>query len=132
MKQVGIVENVNGDMVTVRIKRASACGENCASCKGGCTPTEQIVSARNDAGAKKGDSVVLQMDNKYVLFAAFLVYILPLVALFCIYAAVFVFTEKEGVSALLGILAMTAVFAAVRILDKKLKDKYILIAVNVL
>ena len=132
MKQIGIVEDIVGNNINVRIKRASACGENCANCKGGCTPTEKIVKARNDAGAKIGDTVVLQMDNKNVLTAAFLVYILPLMVLFAVYGIVFALSANEGISALCGVLGMFMTFFAVRFIDKRMRDKYILIAVNVL
>ena len=54
MREIGIVESVENGYARVRIRRKSACGENCANCKGGCAPTEQLVSALNEADAKTG------------------------------------------------------------------------------
>lgn len=132
MKQIGIVEKIEDGMLRVRIKRATACGENCASCSGNCKATDQVVTAVNKAGAKVGDNVLLEMNSKNVLLAAFLVYILPLLVLFCVYAVVYAMTKSEGMSTLAGIFAMLFIFFFVRILDRRLKDRYVLVAVNVL
>lgn len=132
MREIGSVESVENGIAKVRIVRKSACGENCANCKGGCTPTEQIISAKNEAGAKKGDRVAIQMQTSYVLLAAFLVYILPLIMLFLMYAIVYAASKSEGVSVLAGIIMMLVSFFAVKKADRKLKDKYIPIVAYVL
>lgn len=80
MRETAIVKSVEGELCTCSVKRKSACGENCATCKATCSSREHTFSARNLAGAKAGDSVIVEMGTKRVLASAFLVYILPLVA----------------------------------------------------
>ena len=132
MREIGIVESVEGNFAVVRIKRHSACGENCADCKGGCTRTEQTVSALNNVGAKAGDNVAVQMQTSYVLLAAFLVYILPLITLFAVYAVMYALLKNDGISILAGILAMLLTFYAVKKSDKRMRDKYVPIIAYVL
>lgn len=132
MKQIGIVEKTENDTAVVRIKRASACGENCASCKGGCTPTEQTVTAKNTVGAKTGDNVIISLETHDVLFAAFLVYILPLIVLFAVYMLCTVLKKSEVTAAVCGVFAMLFSFIAARIFDRKTKNKYFPIISEVL
>lgn len=131
MNAVGVVESAEGKYIMVRITRESACGGNCSEC-GGCGASERIVRAVNAAGAEAGNRVLMKMDSSKVLFAAFLVYILPLVILFAVYAFMFYLTERETVSTVVSIAALCVTFAAVHMIDKKLKDNYTLIAVSVL
>ena len=131
MRQIGLVESINGQEAVVRIKRASACGENCASCSGGCTLSEQVVNAQNNVMAKAGDTVILEMESKKVIFAAVLVYVLPLLVLI---VSFIMFNAKMGEGAsVMASIAVTAVFyALVAIFSKKLKNKYKLVIEKVL
>lgn len=131
MNAVGFVESVDGKYITVRITRESACGGSCSEC-GGCGGAERIVRAVNNAGAKEGCRVLMKMDTSKVLFAAFLVYILPLAVLFAAYAVMFFISGKEIVSTAVSIAALLVSFALVHMIDKKLKDNYTLIAVSIL
>ncbi len=132
MQQIGIVEQKNGNLAQVRIARPSACGENCASCKGGCTPTERVVTAEDRAGAKEGDKVILSMGSGRVLLAAFLVYILPLFFLVGGYLAAARLTGREIVCILSGIAAMWICFLIVSRIEKRLKEKYCLFIEKIL
>lgn len=132
MQQIGIVESKIGNRAEVRIARASACGEHCASCKGGCTPTEKVVVAEDRAGAKPGDRVILAMGSGRVLLAAFLVYILPLFFLIGGYLAAAQFTKGEFVCILSGLAAMGICFVIVSRIDKRVKEKYCLFIEKIL
>lgn len=79
MEKTGIVTKIENEIAVVNVVRGSACGENCAMCKGNCSPTSQRVKADNKIGAKVGDVVTVEMSEKKVLAAAFFVYILPLI-----------------------------------------------------
>lgn len=132
MEAIGVVESIDGNYVNVRIKRESACGGNCADCSASCQSGGQIVRAVNKAGADVGNKVVMRMDTKKVLAAAFMVYILPIVSLFVVYGVVFSITADEIMSTVFSIISMCLFFTFMHIADKKLKDKYTLIAVSVL
>lgn len=122
MREDGIVTEVTGDICRVSVKRKSACGENCASCKATCSAREHICEAINSVGAKVGDRVVLETDSKKVLKSAFLVYILPIL----VFLTVFMIASgrfSQGTSAVLSILATAGVFALMRMYDKRYKNE---------
>ncbi len=77
-KVVGIKDN----MVKAEIRRVSACGESCASCKGGCETTNTYVDVQNHMGAKVGDYIEIEMSDKTFLTAVLLTYGVPLIMLF--------------------------------------------------
>lgn len=132
MRQIGVVESVQGQEVRVRIVRSTSCGGNCGECSAGCVPTEKVTLAVNQAGAKAGERVVLEMATRRVLLAAVLVYALPILAL--IAGAVWAdgMFSSDILSVLVGFLALSAVFVVVKFVDSRLQKKYTLIAVSVL
>ena len=77
MRNIGVVVQTDGNLATVKISRKSACGENCASCKGGCSLSETKISALNKCDAKTGDRVVTEIDDNIALCAALIAYMLP-------------------------------------------------------
>ena len=107
----------------VEITRSSACGESCASCKL-CPGQTAVVEAINGINADTGDTVIIDMADKKVIGAAFLVYIVPLVMLIAGYflgSAVF---NGETAGIITGFLFMAVTFALVIRVDKKVKSKY--------
>ncbi|KUO76892.1 MAG: hypothetical protein APF77_21670 [Clostridia bacterium BRH_c25] len=72
---------LNGNISKVQVKRVSACGESCASCKGGCTPSHTYVDAVNDIEASVGQEVEIEMQTKVVFSAILFNYGLPLLML---------------------------------------------------
>ncbi|MGE5628360.1 MAG: SoxR reducing system RseC family protein [Solirubrobacterales bacterium] len=77
-EQVGIVVEVHGNMAKVRATRHGDC-KNCGACPG---DNAMILDARNPIGAKVGQNVTFEIQEVNMLQAAFIVYILPLVAIF--------------------------------------------------
>lgn len=75
------VVSVNGQTAKVQIKRASACGDNCASCKGSCAPPNTYVEAVNTVGAVSGQDVEIEMNTQVFMNAVILNYVLPLIML---------------------------------------------------
>jgi len=82
MENIGIVKKTEGNEAVVEIQRTSACGESCASCKGGCIPTKNYVEALNLPEAKKGQRVKIELQTKKVLNAAIIMYLMPLLSIF--------------------------------------------------
>lgn len=123
MKEIGIVQSVSGNLCKVVVTRKSACGENCASCKGGCKLENQICTAKNNIDAKPGDKVELEIDSKKVLKSAFLVYILPIIIFF---AAYFISEGlKEPLRIFISIVATLILFLLLFLRDKRLKSEYL-------
>ena len=94
MEQIGEVVELRGKKALVRIRRVSACGENCSECSGGCEPTATVVSATNGLSAKVGDTVKLQMNSGAFLLLAFIGYILPILICIGAYYAVKKITDS--------------------------------------
>ncbi len=113
VRKTGIVKT-DGETAEVAIIRETSCGENCAQCKGGCTPSETVITATNEIGAVAGDRVVIEMSDKNALFATMLAYMIPLAVLLLASGIVYASGYGEGMAALLGLGAMSVCFLAVR------------------
>ena len=65
MNKIGIIENVEGTKITVRIERDSSCGENCAMCNA-CPGKNMMITLDTDIKFSAGDKVKLETNTKYV------------------------------------------------------------------
>ena len=119
-----MVDKTNDSYAIVRVLKKSACGENCASCKGGCVPTERSVKVKNTISAKVGERVVLEMKDSKVLTAAFIVYILPMIVFFSGYFVGGKFFDEEGGKILTATLFALLTLPFLKIYDGKNKEKY--------
>lgn len=77
-QQEGVVLEVVKGMAKVKTSRHNDC-ENCGSCPGN---SAIVLEARNDIGARPGQRVAIEVQEINMLKAAFIVYILPLIAVF--------------------------------------------------
>lgn len=114
MDTVGIVKELYENNAKVQIQRATSCGENCANC-GGCKKTSSYTVVTNDLSANIGDTVKIELDTSKVLFASFVVYILPLIF--------FVIGITIG-NLLCGIAFFVIMFIILRFFDKKIGGKF--------
>ena len=120
MTQTGRVVSLSGHLAKIEVRRASACGENCAMCKGGCMPTKHIAVVKNSAGAKEGDMVRISTSDKDVLKSAFLVYFLPVLILFVCYGIAIAISDNSLIAAVAGILGLVFGLFILRAVDKKI------------
>jgi sigma-E factor negative regulatory protein RseC len=74
----GLVIEVIDNVTKIRVGRHNDCS-NCGACPGN---DSLIISANNKIGAKPGQRVVFEVEEVNVLRAAFVVFILPLIAAF--------------------------------------------------
>ena len=97
MQQLALVEKLNGDHTAlVSVRRASACGHDCASC-GACGETPVLsVTAQNPLGAGVGDLVRLETSSGGILGLTALTYLLPLLAFFLGYGLGTLFFSGEA------------------------------------
>jgi sigma-E factor negative regulatory protein RseC len=83
IEESGTVVEVRGDTALVRLKRSSACS-GCASagrCHAGRGASEQLLEARNEAGAAAGDAVRVAVAASAVVKASARIYLLPVAGL---------------------------------------------------
>lgn len=123
MQQTGIIQKLHFNTAEVEITRSSACGDSCASC-GLCPGRTAVVEAVNDVNASVGDTVIINMSDRKVLSAAFLVYIVPLIMMIIGYFAGFIILKNETFGIITGFFTMTVVFPIIRFIDKKSKQRY--------
>lgn len=72
----------------VFVQRESACSGDCHKCSGcGAAKQQVFVRARNAIGARPGEQVIVTSDDRQILPAMFVVYILPLLLLLAGYFA---------------------------------------------
>ena len=120
----GIILETYGRIATVQIKNSGACSR----CKAGCMERDgfMVAEAENPIGAKVGDTVSLGLDSKKALTASFVVFGLPLLALFIGVIAMNFVTERVGyqnqiLSIIVGLIAFFLMFIPVKAYDKYLK-----------
>ncbi|OGO77367.1 MAG: hypothetical protein A2Y23_09915 [Clostridiales bacterium GWB2_37_7] len=128
MKEIGIVTSIKDNMAKIQIKRVSACGESCASCKGGCVPTNTYVDVKNNIKATVGQHVEIEMNTGIVFNAIFLNYVIPL---FMLIIGIFIGSSladtmklnisKDLLAVLVGLVLMAISYLLVHKFDKRLK-----------
>ncbi|GCD08867.1 SoxR reducing system RseC family protein [Clostridium tagluense] len=72
-----IIEILEGNMAKVKVGRHGEC-KNCGACPG---DSALIIEAQNLIGAKAGQRVAFEVKETNMLMAAFVVYIVPLIAI---------------------------------------------------
>lgn len=126
MTQRAVVKRRLGpDRVEISVKRVSACSHNCADCAGCAsmihTP-EVTAVAQDEMGARAGQQVTVESASKPVLWYAFLLYLLPFVALFA--AAVVLQGQGDGIAAGGAVAAFVAALAGISLpLDRYLRRR---------
>ncbi|MFZ5968468.1 MAG: SoxR reducing system RseC family protein [Bacillota bacterium] len=131
MEKIGRVVEVKEKSIRIEIIRASACGEKCGECSGGCSKTGIYVEAQSKVDVVPGQFVVLHTKTKEVMKAAFYVYIIPLIMLITgVFAGSFFyplagiqFVSSELFSIITGILAMVVSFIFVKWIDAKFRNE---------
>ena len=87
MKQKATVDGLDGDFALVSVHRESACSGDCHKCAGCGAVTQTLqVRAENLICAKRGDRVYIESSGAVVLWAAMLVYLLPVMSFLLGYA----------------------------------------------
>ena len=129
MEKIGLVKSLEGDEAIVEIRRVSACGENCASCKGGCAPTTVYARAKNKVNASVGQFVKLHSENKQVMRAAFLAYMIPLFSLILgVVIGLWLSkyfgyeSQQELIGAGVGFVFLASSYVFLNLKEKKLKE----------
>ena len=107
------------------VVRDTACGHDCASC-GGCESDgerEVLALAENEAGARPGDTVLVESASSRVLGIAAVVYLVPFVLFFGLYLLAGALGASNVVSMILAVAGFFAGAALDLLLNRRLKGE---------
>ena len=126
IKHSGVIENIMGDSVQVRIVQTSAC----AACKvaGYCNASESKeklvdVYHADTRHLKVGDVVTVTASTQVAAQALLLGFGLPFVVLVAVLIAVLLITGNEGAAALSGLAALVPYYAVLFLFRNRIRDK---------
>ena len=126
IKHSGVVENVMGDCVRVRIVQISAC----ASCKvashcNAAESKEKLVDVRcaNSAAYKKGQQVVVTASTEVAARALLLGFGLPFVVLVSVLFIVLQVSGNEALAALSGLAALLPYYVALYLFRNRIREQ---------
>lgn len=130
MEQMGRVVSTSSKYAKIQVVRSSACGDKCGSCKGGCAKTSTYIQVENTVNAQPSQFVMIKIDTKTVMGAAFLAYTLPLIMLLIGMATgAFIFSKLdltipfELFIFIIGMVFMILAFGIVRYIDSRYKSQ---------
>lgn len=133
MKQYGKVVEVFENKAFVIMEKHSSCS-GCNACKLGSDNHELRIEAINTAGAKNNQMVEVDMEGQHVLTAAFILYMIPLFALFAgIIIGTLIFPSQELLAAAVGFGMLALSFLGIKMKDASFKNdkKYIPVITNI-
>lgn len=128
MEKRGIVYRIDGAYAWIAYVRDSACGSDCASCKG-CESVDMTTRVFNDVDARLGDIVALQADAPRMARLSNVFYLIPfgffLVGIGISYAiAPFLSIHVEALAMIIGILLLLISGIILRRLDRSLGNEH--------
>ncbi len=124
MTQDAVVTRVfSNGFAEVAVTRGTACGSNCGNCESCAFQNELKAIAKNTVHATPGEKVVIESVSSRIFSAAFLLYIVPFIALFIGYAIAAVNALSEGMCILLGFAAFALAVAVVVVCQRINKRK---------
>jgi sigma-E factor negative regulatory protein RseC len=121
MEKIAQVVFIEDGIAHIKIARASACGDNCASCGSQCTDTGHILKVKNDDFFPGQLLTIITKDTNILLYSM-VAYGIPLLVMVLSSIMAYNFIEwgnKEIVSSAIGVLSLVVSFYILRIVDKK-------------
>ncbi len=128
----GVVVDIIGSKMVLECSPVDMCVS--CSAKKGCMMSAdgkvRNITMKNSINAKKGDTVLFDVDSSGVVTASLVVYIVPVIFLFTgLYAGYrfneYLMLDKDGASAIFGILFFILSFGAIKIFSVIAKDSSI-------
>jgi len=121
MEEKGRVVKVENGVAKVEMERTSSCAR-CGICLQG-SGEKMILYAKDSLGVHPGDEVLVSMESKEVLKAAFLIYLFPLIGLIAGYLIGRTIFGTENVGILFAGFGFFGVFFLLYEYDKRLKSR---------
>lgn len=123
MEIIGTVIDTDEKLARVLVKRTSACGENCANCHGACESTTVESTAENKKGARVGDVVKIESNDKDVVRAAMFLYIVPILFSIIMATLVYAIGVADIFVIIISVASFFASFVGIKHFEKKIVPK---------
>lgn len=121
MEKIAQVVFIENGIANIKIARASACGDNCASCGSQCTDTGHVLRVKNNDYFPGQLLTVNTKDTNILLYSA-VAYGIPLIVMVLASLLSYKFIQwgnKEIISSSIGVLSLIVSFYILRTIDKK-------------
>lgn len=115
------VQATESGMATVVMDESQACGTCCA--RAACTMASdgtRMIEVFNPIGARAGDTVRIRIGSGIVLFAGFLVFIVPIFGILLGYAIIVALTGNQHAAVVGGLGGLVLSFLLVRWWDRRM------------
>ena len=122
MEEKGRIVKVEKGIAQIEMERTSAC-VRCGMCLQSSEDKSMILYVRDSIGARPGDEVIVSVESKEVLKAAFLIYLFPLVGLVAGYFLGRAVFGTEGTGILFAGVGFFSTLFFLYQYDKRLKGK---------
>lgn len=129
MDQVGKIENINGNIATISVRRPTACGSNCKTCGSNCKQEVVVVKTEITSEYEIGDYVEISTENEVLLKHIVFLYGVPLAIMMATIGAVQLLLKspnKDMISAFASLLSLVLSFYILKSYDKNQMQKNVL------
>lgn len=113
-----VIKAFENGLAEVLVARGTSCGEHCGSCSVCKYVGEIHTYAKNKIHAAVGDKVVIESKTGEVLGAAFMIYIIPMVAMLIAYLAASAMGYGENISVPVAFIAFLACVGVVTLYQR--------------
>jgi len=121
---IGRIVKIDGDFVEISIPRSERC-KACGICPLGGNDTV-LLRVKSNIPLKVGERVRVRTEDRYVILSAFILYIIPVIALIGGYFLGGLVSSSEVFRIVFGFLFMGISFWVNRFIDKKVKFPQVL------
>ncbi len=122
MKELGVVTKVNKDRAVVKVDKKDECSK-CGLCMFPKNANSIELNAVNDAGAKQGDAVIVELGKDTKLLSAFLVFLVPLILIGIACAITYSFFSNEIWLLIFSVIFLVLWYTILAVIDKSLKKR---------
>ena len=124
MTQDAVVTRVfHNGLAEVAVTRGTACGSNCGNCESCVFQNELKAIAKNTVHAAPGEKVIIESVSSRIFGAAFLLYIVPIVAMAIGYAIAAANALSEGICIVVAFAAFAVAVLIVIVYQRISKSK---------
>jgi sigma-E factor negative regulatory protein RseC len=123
LRESGCVVSINDDIAVVAVGMSGAC-KKCGLCLASSDGKEMLLLAKNEVGAREGDSVEIEILPGRVLAAAFIIYMIPVVMTiigFLVGSTLTGGSETSALPIVLAVLFLVGSFAGVWLYDMRIR-----------